>query len=59
MTIQTKAVDSNGKQPVEEKVLKVDIFGFPSQYNWQLVDEVLALNFVQVGQFIKVMKVCS
>lgn len=23
MTIQTKAVDSNGKQPVEEKVLKV------------------------------------
>ena len=23
MTIQTKPVDSNGKQPVEEKVLKV------------------------------------
>ncbi|KAK8823337.1 hypothetical protein WA577_002258 [Blastocystis sp. JDR] len=42
-TFQTKAVDSNGKQPVEEKVLK-------------LVDEVLALNFVQVGQFVRVMK---
>ena len=58
MTIQTKAVDSNGKQPVEEKVLKVDLFVFSPECNWQLVDEVLALNFVQVGQFIKVMKVC-
>ncbi|KAK8789505.1 hypothetical protein WA538_001044 [Blastocystis sp. DL] len=43
MTIQTKPVDSKGKVPVEEKVVK-------------LVDEVLALNFVQIGQFMKVMK---
>ncbi|KNB44577.1 ribosomal protein L7 [Blastocystis sp. subtype 4] len=43
VTIQTKPVDSNGKQPVEEKVLK-------------LVDEVLALNFVQISQFTRLIK---
>ncbi|CBK24557.2 Ribosomal protein L7/L12 [Blastocystis hominis] len=43
VTIQTKAVDAAGKPPVEEKVVK-------------LVDEVLALNFIQIGQFMRVMK---
>ena len=28
ITVQTKATDSNGKQPVEEKVIKVIEFNF-------------------------------
>ena len=55
VTIQTKPVDSNGKQPVEEKVLKV-CFAVGC-LRLQLVDEVLALNFVQISQFTRLIKV--
>ena len=55
VTIQTKPVDSNGKQPVEEKVLKVCFTS--GCLKLQLVDEVLALNFVQISQFTRLIKV--
>ncbi len=55
VTIQTKPVDSNGKQPVEEKVLKVRFT--VGCFRVQLVDEVLALNFVQISQFTRLIKV--